>query len=84
MAKKEQQAPADEATGRTGPTDPTVVEGSLREALNNGDYGVDYQRSDYSQDAEQDPAIHEENRRRWPALRSPRAPGARARPRPGG
>ena len=38
-----------------------MVEGSLREALNSGDYGVDYQRSDYSQDAEHDEATHAEN-----------------------
>jgi hypothetical protein len=41
--------------------EPEVVEGSLREALNRGDYGVDYQRSDYSQDAEHDEATHAAN-----------------------
>jgi hypothetical protein len=55
---KAQQAPADEEQART---EPEVVEGSLRGALNTGDYGVDYQTSDYSQDAEQDPIIHAEN-----------------------
>jgi hypothetical protein len=62
MATKEQQpqAPDEAAKARKAP-EPEVVEGSLREALNNGDYGVDYQRSDYSQEAEQDPAIHAES-----------------------
>ena len=55
---KAQQAPAHEAAARE---EPEVVEGGLRDALNKGDYGVDYQRSDYSQDAEQDPVIHAEN-----------------------
>jgi hypothetical protein len=58
--QRPQQAPDEAAKARTEP-EAEVVEGSLREALNNGDYGVDYQRSDYSQDAEQDPAIHAES-----------------------
>ena len=55
MAKVEQERQKQPAQ------EPETVEGSLREALNSGDYGVDYQRSDYSQEAERDPLIHAEN-----------------------
>ncbi len=58
MAKVEQEQPAREPKARE---EPEAVEGSLREALNSGDYGVDYQRSDYSQEAERDPLIHAGN-----------------------
>jgi hypothetical protein len=61
MAKVEQeqrQQPPDAPKARE---QPEAVEGSLRGALNTGDYGVDYQRSDYSQDAEHDEATHAEN-----------------------
>ncbi|MBF5045072.1 hypothetical protein FGE12_21905 [Aggregicoccus sp. 17bor-14] len=60
-AEKKQQGEAAEGPART---EPEVVEGSLRDALNSGDYGVDYQRSDYSQDAEHDEATHAENKHR--------------------
>ena len=56
--RKQAETGAQQGKARTGPE---VVEGSLRGALNSGDYGVDYQRSDYSQDAEHDEAIHAEN-----------------------
>ena len=60
--KKQQQKKKSETGAQRGKrSEPEVVEGSLRGALNAGDYGVDYQRSDYSQDAEHDEAIHAEN-----------------------
>ncbi|HET9449944.1 MAG TPA: hypothetical protein VFO83_03640 [Aggregicoccus sp.] len=70
MAKQEQeqeQAPPEtkrpepEAAPAAPRAEEDMAEGALREALNRGDYGVDYQTSDYSQDAEQDEATHAEN-----------------------
>lgn len=58
---KKQEQPETGAKQGKARTEPEVVEGSLRGALNRGDYGVDYQRSDYSQDAEHDEATHAAN-----------------------